>query len=115
MSRFTLTPLTLASPSPLSPPYFPFRSADDQRDQYEQLFYMLQTEPRYLGKLPSVLRNEQIPPFIQTCAFTIFGDQYSEREEFLLLSVFRVALEEEFAQYNNLGSLLRGTCFLFFF
>lgn len=80
----------------------------EQRRLYSQLFYLLQTEPRYLGKVPSFVNLAQTGPFIQAVAFTLFADQYSSREELLLLSVFRHALEQEFQNSLSMGSLLRG-------
>jgi Ras GTPase-activating-like protein IQGAP2/3 len=40
--------------------------------------------------------------------FTLYGNQYDEMEEHLLLSMFRTVLDAEFREATGIGSLLRA-------
>ena len=101
---------------------------------YEDLFYILQTRPQYFAKLARVLNAKDIPSFVQTVVFEMYGDQvsavqctahvaahecstpacgglslqYDTREERLLLSLFRMVLQAELDAATDQGSLLRA-------
>lgn len=57
---------------------------------YQNLFYLLQTDPRYLANVVFLVGNEQMSSFLDTVILTLFGDAFSPREEFLILSLFKV-------------------------
>eukprot|EP00033_Pygsuia_biforma_P001925 GCRY01002146.1.p1 GENE.GCRY01002146.1~~GCRY01002146.1.p1 ORF type:complete len:866 (+),score=266.59 GCRY01002146.1:318-2915(+) len=75
---------------------------------YGNLFYLLQTQPKYLADLAFLVKPSEFELFLQTIIFTIYGDQMSAREEFLLLSVFRLILVQEFKVTSQINTVLRG-------
>ncbi|KAJ9593504.1 hypothetical protein L9F63_014957, partial [Diploptera punctata] len=62
---------------------------------YQQLFYALQTNPNYLAKLIFCLPLSRTTRFVQTVILTLFNYGSNPREEYLLLKLFKTALEEE--------------------
>jgi Ras GTPase-activating-like protein IQGAP2/3 len=80
----------------------------NNRALYEELFTLLQNKPRYFASLARLVSNKDVPSFVQTVVFDMYGDQYDSREERLLLDLFRRMLQEEIAQSSSIGSLLRN-------
>jgi len=64
-------------------------------EAYQHLFYMLQTNPTYLGKLIFKIESNRGTNFIQQVIFGIYNYASNHREEYLLLKLFRTALQEE--------------------
>ncbi|KAL2916672.1 RasGAP protein [Polyrhizophydium stewartii] len=82
---------------------------DDRRRQlYANLFYLLQSEPRHIAGLARIVSLTEIDTLLQTVMFTIFGNQYEAREEYLLLSMFQNVLSAEFESATDFGSLMRA-------
>lgn len=79
-----------------------------EREQYGQLFWVLQNSTGYISHLARLVRLGEIDNLLQTVMFTLYGNQYDEHEEHLLLSMFKSVLVEEFKQAKGLGSLLRA-------
>lgn len=64
---------------------------DDRRmQQYGNLFYLLQSEPRHIAILCRLVSLSEIDTLLQTVMFTLYGNQYESREEHLLLTMFQV-------------------------
>jgi Ras GTPase-activating-like protein IQGAP2/3 len=61
-----------------------------------------------LASLSRLVSLGEIDNLLQTVMFTLYGNQYDQLEEHLLLSLFKEVLQEEFALANDLGSLLRA-------
>ncbi|XP_073933357.1 ras GTPase-activating-like protein IQGAP2 [Castor canadensis] len=64
-------------------------------ETYQQLFYLLQTNPLYLAKLIFQMPQNKSTKFMDTVIFTLYNYASNQREEFLLLKLFKAALEEE--------------------
>ncbi|XP_076995508.1 ras GTPase-activating-like protein IQGAP2 isoform X2 [Tamandua tetradactyla] len=64
-------------------------------ETYQQLFYLLQTNPSYLAKLIFQMPQNKSTKFMDTVVFTLYNYASTEREEYLLLKLFKTALEEE--------------------
>ncbi|XP_012658200.1 ras GTPase-activating-like protein IQGAP2 [Otolemur garnettii] len=64
-------------------------------ETYQQLFYLLQTNPFYLAKLIFQMPQNKSTKFMDTVIFTLYNYASNEREEYLLLKLFKTALEEE--------------------
>jgi len=79
-----------------------------KRAQYEELFRHLQSRPEYLAKMARLVEAKQVPSFVQTVVFDMYGDQYEDRDERLLLLCFRHALQDEVSSAANRGSLFRA-------
>mmetsp|Transcript_17716 Transcript_17716/g.53103 ORF Transcript_17716/g.53103 Transcript_17716/m.53103 type:complete len:779 (+) Transcript_17716:136-2472(+) len=79
-----------------------------EREFYGQLFALLQKETRYIGQLTRLIKLAEIDNLLQTVMFTLYGNQYDEAEEHILLSMFRLVLEEEFRLAKSVSNLLRA-------
>ncbi|KAK9249383.1 Rho GTPase activation protein [Lipomyces tetrasporus] len=77
-------------------------------DGYGNLFFLLQTEPRYIATICRLLSMAEIDSFLQTVMFTIYGNQYEQREEHLLLTMFQSVLASQFETATEFSSLLRA-------
>ncbi len=75
---------------------------------YGQLFWLLQRHVGYLAALTRLVSLGEIDNLLQTVMFTLYGNQYDQYEEHLLLSLFQRVLHDEFAAAADLGSLLRA-------
>ena len=65
---------------------------DDKTQQYGNLLFLLQSEPRHIAHLCRLVTMAEIDSLLQTVMFTIYGNQYESREEHLLLTMFQVRL-----------------------
>lgn len=59
--------------------------------QYSNLFFLLQSEPRHVAALCRLVQLSEIDTLLQTVMFTLYGNQYEQREEHLLLTMFQVS------------------------
>jgi hypothetical protein len=64
-------------------------------ENYQNLFYLLQTQPRYFSKLLFCLPHSKSMHFLQEVIFSLFNFGSSKRDEYLLLKLLKSALEEE--------------------
>jgi hypothetical protein len=62
---------------------------------YQNLFYLLQTNPVYLSKLLFVLPLTNTSKFIESVVIELFNYAANSREEYLLLNLLTTALQEE--------------------
>ncbi|RKO92328.1 Rho GTPase activation protein, partial [Blyttiomyces helicus] len=81
---------------------------DRKRQLYGNLFFLLQSEPRHIAALARLVTLSEIDTLLQTVMFTIYGNQYDSREEYLLLSMFQNVLAAQFDSATEFGSLLRA-------
>lgn len=79
-----------------------------EREAYGELFWLLQNDTKYIATLARLVNLGQIDNLLQTVMFTLYGNQYDEMEEHLLLSMFRTVLDAEFREATGIGSLLRA-------
>ncbi|KAL9657634.1 hypothetical protein ABK040_012713 [Willaertia magna] len=75
---------------------------------YQKMFYIFRTNPKFLAILTRLVRGKQIDTFLQTVVFTLFGDQFDEREENLLLQLFESVLLKEYQSCPNIGEFMRS-------
>ncbi|KAJ8405650.1 hypothetical protein AAFF_G00316300 [Aldrovandia affinis] len=64
-------------------------------EAYQHFFYLLQTNPSYLAKLIFQMPQNRSTKFMDTVIFTLYNYASNQREEYLLLKLFKTALEEE--------------------
>lgn len=57
--------------------------------------FVLQTNPTYLAKLIFQMPQNKSTKFMDTVIFTLYNYASNQREEYLLLKLFKTALEEE--------------------
>ncbi|KAI8824293.1 Rho GTPase activation protein [Fimicolochytrium jonesii] len=79
-----------------------------KRQLYGNLFFLLQNEPRHIAALARLVSLSEIDTLLQTVMFTLYGNQYDSREEYLLLSMFQNVLSSQFDAATDFGSLLRA-------
>eukprot|EP01117_Protostelium_nocturnum_P006541 TRINITY_DN2357_c0_g1_i1.p1 TRINITY_DN2357_c0_g1~~TRINITY_DN2357_c0_g1_i1.p1 ORF type:complete len:1438 (-),score=655.21 TRINITY_DN2357_c0_g1_i1:71-4384(-) len=75
---------------------------------YQGLFYLLQTEPKYLAKIVTFVSPSDMESFLETVILTLFGDVYSPREEFLLLQVLNQATYNEMVSFKDISGFLEA-------
>ena len=67
----------------------------DKMELYQNLFYLLQTNPVYLAKLLYILPASNSSKFIETVVLQLFNYGANSREEYLLLKLLTTALQTE--------------------
>ena len=66
---------------------------DSQQQLYGNLFFLPQASPTYLAKLTRQVSMREIDSLLQPVMFSLYGNQYEDREECLLLSMFEVSAQ----------------------
>lgn len=89
----------------VSDEYYPDRK---KTDLYGVLFFLLQSEPTHIAELCRHVSMAEIDSLLQTVMFTIYGNQYEQREEHLLLTMFQSVLAYQFDNTAEFSSLLRA-------
>ncbi|KAF9322348.1 hypothetical protein BG003_000019 [Podila horticola] len=89
------------------------RESRDRLVLYQQLFYLLQTQPSYFSKLffmmsKTGLFTDRMKKQIEGNVLTIFGYAQNSREEYLLLKLFKQSIFEEVDQISNVSDFMRG-------
>lgn len=74
---------------------------DRKTQQYGNLFFLLQSEPRHIAALCRLVSLAEIDTLLQTVMFTLYGNQYESREEHLLLTMFQASHESACARRIN--------------
>ncbi|KAA0723626.1 Ras GTPase-activating-like protein IQGAP1 p195 [Triplophysa tibetana] len=67
----------------------------EKLEAYQFLFYLLQTNPTYLAKLIFQMPQNKSTKFMDSVIFTLYNYASNQREEYLLLNLFKTALQEE--------------------
>ena len=71
------------------------RESREKLESYQHLFYQLQTQPQHLAKLIHVMPQSNSTKFMESVLLTLYNFGANQREEYLLLRLFKTALEEE--------------------
>ena len=71
------------------------KQSRERLEAYQHLFYLLQTNPTYLAKLIFEMPQSKTTKFMESVILTIYNYASNQREEFLLLKLFKTALKEE--------------------
>jgi predicted HTH domain antitoxin len=69
------------------------RENRERKVRYEQLFYLLQTQPQYLTRLMYLMNQKSgasVTRFLEQTVLTLFGYAQNNREEYLLLNLIEV-------------------------
>ncbi|XP_053460506.1 ras GTPase-activating-like protein IQGAP3 isoform X5 [Nycticebus coucang] len=64
-------------------------------EAYQHLFYLLQTQPIYLARLIFQMPQNKTTKFMEAVIFSLYNYASSRREAYLLLQLFKTALQEE--------------------
>ncbi|KAF9976681.1 hypothetical protein BGZ73_008078 [Actinomortierella ambigua] len=89
------------------------RESRDRLALYQQLFYLLQTQPIYFSKLffmvsKTGLFTDRIKKQIESVVLTMYGYAQNSREEYLLLKLFKQSIVDEVDQVLNVSDFMRG-------
>uniref|UniRef100_A0AAV2MF34 Ras GTPase-activating-like protein IQGAP3 n=1 Tax=Knipowitschia caucasica TaxID=637954 RepID=A0AAV2MF34_KNICA len=71
------------------------RERRERLEAYQHLFYLLQTQPRYLAQLVFLMPQSRSTAFMEMLVFSLFNYGSDLREAFLLLQLFTQALRYE--------------------
>uniref|UniRef100_A0A8C9UH04 IQ motif containing GTPase activating protein 3 n=1 Tax=Serinus canaria TaxID=9135 RepID=A0A8C9UH04_SERCA len=78
-------------------------------EAYQHLFYLLQTQPVYLARLIFQMPQNKSTKFMESVIFTLYNYASSPREAYLLLQLFKVALQEEInSKVDHVHDILTG-------
>lgn len=84
-------------------------------EHYQELFFILQTQPQYLARLFKRLREQGIPEKeyrrIEHLMMGLFGYAQKRREEYYLLKLIARSIKEEIDGSSSVQDYLRGNCF----
>ncbi|KAF8320672.1 hypothetical protein DL93DRAFT_2107201 [Clavulina sp. PMI_390] len=82
---------------------------------YQQLFYLLQTKADYLARLFFHFTRSDVPPktlrMTERVVLTIFGYGQDRREDFLLLHLLKMAIEEEIGTAPSIDKVAQSNPF----
>jgi len=77
-------------------------------ERYGRLLYLLRTRTVYLSRLARSIKLTEMDNFLQTVMFTLYGNQYEEDEEHLLLTMFKNVLFDDFNNASAMTEILRA-------
>lgn len=78
-------------------------------EAYQHLFYLLQTLPEYMAKLIFQMPQNKSTKFMESVTFTLYNYASNRREAYLLLKLFRTALQEEItSKVDRIQDIITG-------
>jgi Ras GTPase-activating-like protein IQGAP2/3 len=90
------------------PPKELFFNDKKKMEGYANLFYLLQTEPKYLAKLAYVAAPEKVEAFMKTMLSVLYGEAFSPREEYLILEMFKMCILTEARNVKSPMEIAQG-------
>ncbi|KAJ3038625.1 hypothetical protein HDV00_000469 [Rhizophlyctis rosea] len=82
-----------------------------RRAHYEQLFYLLQTQPHYLAKMMFSMnktRGQSATKVLENVVLTLYGYAQNPREEYMLLNLIKTAIKVEVDESAKLEEFWRA-------
>ncbi|KAI8881001.1 Rho GTPase activation protein [Backusella circina FSU 941] len=82
-------------------------------ESYQQLVYLLQTEPKYLARLLSMTNRQDLGQYsshkmIESTVLSLFGYATHAREEYLLINLCKYCIAEEMKDVASTQEFMRG-------
>ncbi|CAB4017386.1 ras GTPase-activating IQGAP1, partial [Paramuricea clavata] len=85
------------------------KESQEKLEAYQNLFYLLQTNPVYLAKLIFEMPQSRSTNFMESVILTLYNYASNTREEYLLLKLFETALREEiFSKIDSIQEIVTG-------
>ena len=85
------------------------KESHDKLKAYQNLFYLLQTNPNYLARLMFAMPQSKTNKFLESVILTLYNFGGNAREEYLLLQLFKTALIEEVStRFEKLNDVVAG-------
>ncbi|CEP08000.1 hypothetical protein [Parasitella parasitica] len=80
---------------------------------FQQLIYLLQTEPKYLARLLSMTNRQDLGDYsshklIESTVLSLFGYATNTREEYLLINLCKYCIAEEMKDVESTLEFMRG-------
>ncbi|KAI8799673.1 hypothetical protein BJ742DRAFT_844964 [Cladochytrium replicatum] len=93
----------------------PFTARDKESrakvEHYQNLFYILQTQPIYLARLMFMLNKTSggvVTKLLENIVLTLYGYAQNTREEYLFLNLIKAAIKIEIDEISDLGEFWRA-------
>lgn len=90
------------------------KESREKREHYEQLFYLLQTQPHYLANLMFTLNKTSggsATKFLDQVVLTMYGYAQNTREEYILLTLIKECIKVEIDDIAKLDEFWRANPF----
>jgi Ras GTPase-activating-like protein IQGAP2/3 len=91
------------------------KNSRNKLEHYQAFFFILQTQPQYLGRLFKKLREKSMPEQdskrVELLMMGVFGFAQKRREEYYLLKLISRAIKEELDACDTVQDYLRGNFF----
>jgi Ras GTPase-activating-like protein IQGAP2/3 len=91
------------------------KNSRNKLEHYQAFFFILQTQPQYLGRLFKKLREKNMPEQdskrVELLMMGVFGFAQKRREEYYLLKLISRAIKEELDACDTVQDYLRGNFF----
>lgn len=91
------------------------RNSRKKLEHYQELFFILQTQPQYLARLFKKIRDQGVPEKeskrIELLIMGVFGFAQKRREEYYLLKLIARSIKEEIEISASVQDYLRGSFF----
>ncbi|KAL2916115.1 iqgap-related protein [Polyrhizophydium stewartii] len=90
------------------------KETKERRKLYEQLFYLLQTQPTYLARLMFTMNKKNgasVTKFLEQVVLTLYGYAQNTREEYLFLNLIDSAIGVELNDISKLEEFWRDNPF----
>ena len=85
------------------------KESQDRLKAYQKLFYLLQTDPEYIARLMFAVPQPKTK-FLETLIFTLYNYGGNQREEYLLIKLFKAALQKEIeTKVQSLDDIVKNT------
>ncbi|KAL7720034.1 GTPase-activating protein [Entamoeba marina] len=83
--------------------------SSDKMSLYGNLFYLLQSDPVYLARLINVISqtDTDVHEIVDSIILTLYGNAMSDREDYLILTVIKLALEQQMSTLTNLWTAIQ--------
>lgn len=86
------------------------KDTQEKRKKYQELFYLLQTQPQYLANLMFCLNKSggaSVTKFMEGVVLTLFGQVQSHREEYLFLNLIESCIQIELNDIEKIEDFWR--------
>ncbi|KAJ3121772.1 hypothetical protein HK098_003406 [Nowakowskiella sp. JEL0407] len=80
-------------------------------ENYQDLFYLLQTQPQYLARLLfhcNKTSGGNVTKFLENVSLTLYGYAQNTREEYLFLNLIKTCIKMEIDEISDLGEFWRA-------
>jgi len=83
--------------------------SSDKMQLYGNLFYLLQSDPVYLARLINCISQTEsdVKDIVDSIILTVYGNAMSDREDYLILMVIKLALEQQMSTLTSLWTAIQ--------